>query len=65
MSDDKPEFGYGEGRHDGAPFLVACADDVEVLAQELERHEEALREAGHRVEPDSDDGQALRAWPIS
>jgi hypothetical protein len=101
MSQDKPQFGYGEGRrplwtlrdrdaevirtvlrksgqrefregqggfvveggNDGAPFVLACADDAEVAVRELARYEAALLKAGYRVEPDPGDDQALRVWP--
>ncbi|MGW4412941.1 hypothetical protein ACWEJ6_53880 [Nonomuraea sp. NPDC004702] len=52
-----------EGGGDGAPFLIACADDAVVCAQELPRYEAALLKAGYRVEPDPGDNQVLWAWP--
>ncbi|MFB9675714.1 hypothetical protein [Streptosporangium vulgare] len=54
-----------EGGQGGAPFLVACADDTGISAQEPARYEAALLVAGYRVELDPDDDQALRAWPIA
>jgi hypothetical protein len=54
-----------EGGGEGAPFLIACADDAEVCAQELARYEADLLKAGCRVEHDPGDDQVLRVWDAS
>ncbi|MGJ6968305.1 hypothetical protein ACSDR0_41005 [Streptosporangium sp. G11] len=62
FSDSRAGF-VVEGGGAGRPFLVAFAGSASGAGEQVAAYAAALRAAGMRVEPDSDDEQTLRVWP--
>ncbi|WP_433381402.1 hypothetical protein [Streptosporangium sp. CA-115845] len=64
FSDGRNDF-VVEGGGTGQPFLVAFTGLTNGAREQVGTYAVALRSAGMRVEPDSDDDQNLQVWLVA